>query len=176
MRGNRFLGSALVDKKLLSTEDLEAANDRFMESAQENGIEQLSLLAILLYEKKTVAEDTLLAFYRNQLKMALLDPTHLAALSAREMGYDLALAKATLTVPFDRQDGFVCVASAYFLSNPVVKAWEELYNEKLLWYAASLRGIMHYIERVESIAAAEADADADMLTDANATSAKQNAE
>jgi hypothetical protein len=162
LRGNRFLGSALVDKGLLSTEQLEAANDRFMELVQQDGVEQVSLLTILLHEQKAIVENTLLVYYGSQLKMGLIDPTHLAELSARDLGYDLSLARATLTIPFDRQDGFVSLASAYFLSAPVVKAWESVYSERLIWYAAPVRGIFHYLERVEELETALAEAEAEM--------------
>lgn len=175
LRGNRFLGSALVDKGLLSTEQLEAANDRFMECLQQEGTDQISLLTILLHEQKSLTEDDLFKFYTDKLKMGLIDPSQLVELPAREMGYDTHLARASLTVPFDRQDGFVSLASAYFLSAPVVKAWESLFQEKLIWYAAPVRGILHYLERVEALEAALTEAEAELEAEAEAAKAKQQA-
>ncbi len=176
LRGNRFLGSALVDKGLLSTEQLESANDRFMECVQQDGVEQVSLLTILLHEQKAITEDALLSYYNKQLKMGLVDPTHLEELPAREMGYDLTLARATLTIPFDRQDGFVCLASAYFLSAPVVKAWETVYSEKLIWYAASVRGVLNYLERADALEAALAEAEAELEAEEASVARQKNKE
>jgi hypothetical protein len=136
----------------------------------------VSLLTILLHEQKAITEDTLFAYYHKQLKMGLVDPTHLEELPAGEMGYDLTLSRATLTIPFDRQDGFVCLASAYFLSAPVVKAWEAVYSEKLIWYAASVRGVLNYLERAEALEAALAEAEAELEAEEASVAKQRNKE
>ena len=61
VRANRLLGASLVEKGLVSIDDLDEANDRLSEfvSSDSNSM-QVSLLSILVSEKQSISEDDLL--------------------------------------------------------------------------------------------------------------------
>ncbi|MEM8548068.1 MAG: TRAP transporter TatT component family protein [Pseudomonadota bacterium] len=60
LRSNRFLGSALIERGLVTAEDLEVANEKLLETIQAGDIRGASLLNILIYEQKALDEALLL--------------------------------------------------------------------------------------------------------------------
>jgi hypothetical protein len=76
---------------------------------------------------------------------------------------DLGSCWATWTVPFDKEEDFYFVASAYYLSTAVRSHWEKQLGTNILWYAATLEIISDFLEKTE---AARAKAQAPMAKSA----------
>jgi hypothetical protein len=53
-------------------------------------------------------------------------------------------------VPFDKEEDFHFVASAYYLSTAVRSYWEKQLGGNILWYATSLEIVSDFLERVEA--------------------------
>jgi len=155
LRGNRFLGSALVDRRLLSTGDLEKANGTFMDAIQSSDLKRASILSSLLFDLKSLEESALLEYLVDEEKLGLVDLNHIDLESLRPMGIESDLCWATSTVPFDRIDNYFMIATCYYLSQPVVKHWEDLVDGKIIWYATTTASLTRALERIEEIHEAE---------------------
>ena len=99
LRSNRFLGSALVNKGLVSTTDLEEANTRFMEAIQSSDLRRASILSTLLFDLKKLDEAKLIDYLVDELKLGLVDLDFIELPSLRPMNVDLSLCWASSTVP-----------------------------------------------------------------------------
>lgn len=155
LRSNRFLGSALVELGLVSTDDLESANERFMEAIQASELKRASILSTLLFESKTLDEQTLLEHLVEEEGLGLVDLNHIELRSLRPYNVDLSLCWVTSTIPFDKIENTYMVATCYKLSAPVVKHWEELLDGPVIWYGTSTNSMTRALERLEEIHDAE---------------------
>ena len=152
---NRFLGSALVNKGLVSTTDLEEANTRFMEAIQSSDLRRASILSTLLFDLKKLDEAKLIDYLVDELKLGMVDLDFIELRSLRPMNVDLSLCWASSTVPFDHVEGTYLVASCYYMSAPVIKYWEEILDGRVLWYGTSTASLSRALERIEEIHKAE---------------------
>lgn len=155
LRSNRFLGSALVDKGLVSVGDLEEANGKFMEAIQASDLKRASILSTLLFDLKKMEEAKLLDYLAEEEKLGLVDLNFVELLSLRPMKVDLPLCWASSTVPFDHIEGTYLVATCYYLSAPVKKHWEDLLEGRVIWYGTSTASLSRALERIEEIHEAE---------------------
>ena len=155
LRSNRFLGSSLVDRGLVSVGDLEAANEKFMEAIQASELKRASILSTLLFESKAMEETQLLEHLVEEEGLGLIDLNHIDLRSLRPYNVDLSLCWVTSTIPFDKVENTYMVASCYYLSAPVVKHWEELLDGRVLWYGTSTTSMTRALERIEEIHEAE---------------------
>ena len=156
LRSNRFLGSSLVTKGLVSSEDLEVANGKFMEAIQSPELlRNASILTTLLYDLKVLDEAKLLQHLVDEYGIGLIDLNYVELRTLRPMNVELSLCWASSTIPFDQVEDTYMVASCYYMSAPVVKHWEGLLGGKVVWYATSMASINRGLERVEDIHAAE---------------------
>jgi hypothetical protein len=155
LRSNRFLGSALVDKGLVSTVDLEEANGKFMEAIQSADLKRASILSTLLFELKKLDEAKLLDYLCEEKKLGLVDLNFIQLTSLRPMNVDLSLCWASSTVPFDHVDGTYMVATCYYMSAPVIKHWEEMLDGRVLWYGTTISSLSRALERIEALHEAE---------------------
>lgn len=102
---------------------------------------------MLAHELKVVAEADVLR------KSVEADGIGLADLRAVEVPeelrreFDPGECWATWTVPFDREGGFTCVASAYHLSPAVRAHWEKRAGGPVLWYGTTLGGIADFLDK-----------------------------
>lgn len=151
LRSNRFLGSALVDKGLVSAGDLEEANGKFMEAIQSAELKRASILSTLLFELKKLDEAKLLDYLVDEEKLGLVDLNFMELGSLRPMNVDLSLCWASSTVPFDYVEGTYLVATCYYLSAPVVKHWEDMLDGRVIWYGTSISSLSRALERIEEI-------------------------
>lgn len=152
LRSNRFLVSALLDKALITNAQMEAANEKFIESAQSSGsYKNASILKILLHDLKALDEDKLLGYIADEYKIGLVDLKQIALHQSSSTEIDRSICWATLTVPFDQVDQTFMLATCYYMSSPALKYWEELLGGKIIWYASSLVSVTHYIEGVERL-------------------------
>ncbi len=155
LRSNRFLGSALVDKGLVSVGDLEEANGKFMEAIQASDLKRASILSTLLFDLKKLDEGKLLEYLAEEEKLGLVDLNFVEVSSLRPMKVDLSLCWASSTVPFDNVEGTYMVATCYYLSAPVKKHWEDLLDGRVIWYGTSTSSLSRALERIEEIHEAE---------------------
>ncbi len=160
LRSNRFLGSALVDKGFITSGDLEAANEKFMQSIQSSDLKSASILSTLLFELKAFDESQLIEHILEEHEIGLIDLNHVELQSLRPMAIDFGLCWATSTIPFDRVDDTCMIATSYYLSAPVIKQWKNLLDGEIVWYASSVASIARGLERLEAIHAKE-DAEAE---------------
>jgi hypothetical protein len=155
LRSNRFLGSALVERGLVSVHELEAANEKFMEAIQSSELKRASILSTLLFENKSLAEESLIEHLVEEEDVGLIDLSYVDLRSLRPMNVDLSLCWATSTIPFDKVENTYMVATCYWLSAPVVKYWEDLLDGRVLWYGTPLSSMTRALEQIEEIHKAE---------------------
>lgn len=154
LRSNRFLGSALVERGIIKVEDLEAANEKLLESVQSGNMRAANLLNILIYELKSVDENALIEkVVEEEEGVGLIDLSNYDMGKFREMKVDIELCYATYTIPFDRVEDFTMVATAYYLSKPTIQYWEETIGGNIIWYLCSVGSIAEAIERAAQVAA-----------------------
>lgn len=151
MRANRLLGAKLVESGLVSIDDLDAANERLLElmSSSKDG-QQVSLLSILLKEKRFLSEDVLLEHLVEEQGLALIDITILDLPDDLRESLDPAECWATWTVPFDRVEDTTYLASAYYLSPVVQKYWQDKFSGRLVWYASAQHAIVEFLDGIET--------------------------
>lgn len=147
MKANRQLGGALVDLNLLRVEDLQDANDRLLEWIA-GGERGPSLLRVLTQAMKVVREEDLLRHAMEQQGAGLVDLRDFDVPDEFRRLLDPAACWATWTVPFDREDGFTCLASAYVLSPAVRAHWEAHLQGPVLWFATTLEGVTEHLGRL----------------------------
>lgn len=155
LRSNRFLGSSLVEKGLVSQGDLEAANEKFMAVIQSSELKNASILTSLIYDLKVLDEGKLLDYIVEENGIGLVDIDQLELGSLRSMNVDMSLCWATSTIPFDLVEGTYLVASCYYLSTPVLKAWGDHLGGNVIWYGTSIPSLSRGLERLDEIHAAE---------------------
>jgi len=161
LRSNRFIGSALVDRGLISTDDLESANEKFMEAIQASELKRASILSTLLFETKALDEQALLEHLVEEEMLGLVDLNHIDLRSLRPFNVDLSLCWATSTIPFDKAEETYMVATCYKLSAPVIKYWEEHLGGRVIWFGTSTSSMTRALERIEEIHDAEDEAAAE---------------
>ncbi len=161
LRSNRFLGSALVDKGIVSVADLESANEKFMEAIQASELKRASILNTLLFDLKVLDENVLIDHLVEESDIGLIDLNHVELRSLRPDKVDLSLCWATSTIPFDKIENTHMLATCYYLSAPVVKHWEDLLGGRVIWYGTSTSSMTRALERIEEIHEAEDEAEDD---------------
>jgi hypothetical protein len=149
MRANRLLGAALVETNLVKVEDLAAANERLLELLQTSTERQATLLGVLMYEKKVLNEEDLLHHLVDNDGIDLIDLRSYDVPEEFRKNVDLGSCWATWTVPFDKEEDFYFVATAYYLSPAVHSHWEKQLGSNILWYATTLENISDFLEKIE---------------------------
>ena len=150
MRANRLLGASLVDANLVKIEDLEAANERLLELLQGDAERQATLLGVLVYEKKVLSEEDLLHHLVENEGIGLIDLRTYDVPEDFRKDVDIGSCWATWTVPFDKEEDFYLVATAYYMSPAVRTHWEKQLGSNILWYATTLEVISDLLEKLES--------------------------
>lgn len=152
LRSNRFLASSILDKGLITSAQMEAANEKFIEASQSSeSYKNVSILKILLHDLKALDEDKLLAHIADEHKIGLVDLRQIEPYKLDPGKVDPALCWATLTAPFDQVNQTFMLATCYYMSSPALKYWEELLGGKIIWYATSMVSMIHYFESIEKI-------------------------
>ncbi|MDQ8202113.1 hypothetical protein [Pelagicoccus sp. SDUM812003] len=151
MRSNRLLGASLVERGLVSIEDLDSANERFLELlSNATGELRLSLLSILMNEKQTLTENRLIEFLIEEEGLGVIDVRNMEVPEELESAVERSECWATWTVPFDSVEDTRYLATAYYLSPAVRSFWEDKITGKIIWYAAPLHSITEYLEALEA--------------------------
>jgi hypothetical protein len=155
IKSNRVLGTRLVEADLTNVEEMDRANEVFIELARAKDIRRASLLRVLVYDNQTLKEESLLDYQLENypvgavmLENYTLDDELLATQS-------LELMRASWTIPIDRVNGRWFIASAYYMSDIVRNFWEDKLEGRVSWYVSSLSQLEAVFERlVENEAAA----------------------
>lgn len=150
MRSNRLLGPALVERDLISLDDLERATGRLLELTARGEPRECTLLGVLAHELKVVSEADVLRRSVEGDGIGLVDLRVVEVPEDLRKEFDPAECWATWTVPFDRDAGITCLASAYHLSPAVRAHWEMRAGGALLWYGATLGDIAGHLDRLSS--------------------------
>jgi hypothetical protein len=147
MRANRLLGAQLVEHNLVKIEDLETANEKFIEIVSGDQPRQSTILGILAYDMKVLKEDEVLHHVVETDGVGLVDLRDYEVPDDSKKGLDLGACWATWSVPFDREEEFHFVATAYYLSPAVRAFWEKQLGGPILWFGATLDAIADYLEK-----------------------------
>lgn len=149
MRSNRLLGSALIEHNLVKFEDLEAANERLLEIAATGDMRRSSVLNILAYETKVLKEDDLLHHVVDDHGVGVIDLRGYEVPEEVKNGLDLGACWATWSVPFDKEEDFHFVATAYYLSPAVRTYWEKTLGGQIIWQATTMDIVADFLDRVQ---------------------------
>lgn len=150
MRANRLLGASLVEHNLVKIEDLERANERLLEVIETNQVRQTTVLGILAYEMKVVREDDILQHLVDGEGLGLVDLRNYEVHEDIRKHLDLGECWATWSVPFDREEDFTFVATAYYLSPSVRTYWEKKLGTAIIWYGTTLEIVADFLEKLEA--------------------------
>ncbi|MCH6255536.1 hypothetical protein MLD52_03190 [Puniceicoccaceae bacterium K14] len=152
MRANRLLGATLVEKQLVSIDDLDLANERLLElmSVKGNEVQKVSLLSILLNEQQCLSEQKLMTHLVEDEGLGIVDIRNFEVPEDVKDLIRLDECWSTWTVPFDSVEDTLYLASAYYLSPVVREFWEEKFNGKIVWYASTIESISEFLEGVEA--------------------------
>lgn len=147
MRANRLLGAQLVEHNLVKIEDLEVANEKFIEVVSSDQQRQSTILGILAYDMKVLKEDDVLHHLVETDGLGLVDLRDYDVLDEARKNLDVNASWATWSVPFDREEEFWFVATAYYLSPAVRSYWEKELGGPILWFGTTLEAIADYLEK-----------------------------
>lgn len=161
LRSNRFLGTTLVDKGLVSPSDLEAANEKFMQIIQNAELKRASILNILQYDLKVLKDEDLIDYMVEEFDIGLVDLNFIDLRVLKPFGVDDTDCWATQTIPFDKVENTFMLATCSYMSAPVVKHWEDKLGGPVVWFATSTMSMSQGLERVDAIAQAESESEDD---------------
>src|SRR5215204_4542456 len=147
MRANRLLGAQLVEHNLVKIEDLESANEKFIEVVSSDQPRQSTILGILAYEMKVLKEDDVLHHLVETDGLGLVDLRDYEISDDTRKTLDVNSCWATWSVPFDKEEEFWFVATAYYLSPAVRSFWEKELGGPILWFGTTLETIADYLEK-----------------------------
>ena len=149
MRANRLLGATLVEHNLVKIEDLETANEKLIDVVASEQPRQSTILGILAYDMKVLKEDDVLHHLVESEGVGLVDLRDYDVPDDSKKNLDRGACWATWSVPFDREEEFHFVATAYYLSPAVRAHWEKALGGPILWFGTTLEGIADYLEKLE---------------------------
>ena len=149
MRANRLLGATLVEHNLVKIEDLETANEKLIDVVASEQPRQSTILGILAYDMKVLKEDDVLHHLVESEGVGLVDLRDYDVPDDSKKNLDRGACWATWSVPFDREEEFHFVATAYYLSPAVRAHWEKTLGGPILWFGTTLEGIADYLEKLE---------------------------
>jgi len=150
MRANRLLGANLVEMNLIKIQDLDDANDRLLEITANESARQSTVLGILAYEMKVLREEDVLHHLVEDNGVGLVDLRNYEGSEELKKKLDVGACWATWTVPFDHDEGFYFLATAYYMSPAVRTFWEKQLDAPILWYGATLEMLGDYLEKLEA--------------------------
>jgi hypothetical protein len=148
MRANRLLGAALVERNLVKIEDLEAANEKLIELVSADEPRRCTILGILAFDMKVLKEDDVLHHLVENDGVGLVDLRDYEVPDDVKKVIDPGACWATWSIPFDREEEFFFVASAYYLSPAVRMFWEKQLGGPILWFGTTIEMIAEYLEKL----------------------------
>jgi hypothetical protein len=149
MRSNRLLGASLVEHSLIKIEVLEQANERLLELMSSAEDMPVSILQILIVEKKALNEQQILNFLSEEMGLGVVDLANYDQPDEIRKRLELGACWATWTVPFDIEEGVNFVASAFYLSPAVRSYWEAELTGPIQWYATTTENISDFLSKLQ---------------------------
>lgn len=150
MRANRLLGAQLAEANLVKLEDLEVANERLLERIDAGEPRQTTVLGLLAYDLKVLREEDVLQHAVDSEGIGLVDLRLQDVPEDVKRTLDPASCWATWSAPFDREEDFHFIATAYYLSPAVRAFWEKQCGGPVIWFGTTLEGIAHFLDKIES--------------------------
>lgn len=150
MRANRLLGASLVEANLVTVDQLENANEKLLELIAGGTPRQCTLLGVLAYDQKVVKEEDVLQYCVDEHGIGLIDLHTYEGADEVRAGLIHAACWATWTIPFDRDEDFTLIATAYYMSPAVRAFWEKQFGGQIIWYGTTLETIADTLERLAS--------------------------
>jgi hypothetical protein len=150
MRANRLLGASLVEHNLVKIEDLESANEKLIEVVASDQPRQCTILGILAYDMKVLKEDEVLHHIVETEGVGLVDLREYEIPDDVKKTIEPGACWATWSVPFDKEEEFHFVATAYYLSPAVRTHWEKHLGGPILWFGTTLEAIADFLEKLSS--------------------------
>ncbi|HTB64328.1 MAG TPA: hypothetical protein VK737_12155 [Opitutales bacterium] len=152
VRGNRALGSLLQEKKLVTAEQLDAANEKLVEYMEQDDVRRASILHILLFESQALKEDDYLEALVEKSGFGVIDLRACLFKKFADLHPDFDACWATWAIPFDVVDDFHLLATTILPGPPTQKFWQDKYPGKnLLWYVTSVRSFQTGMEKLENL-------------------------
>ena len=152
MNANRRLGAVLLEHNLVKIEDLEKANGRLLEIMGSDQPRQTTVLGILAYEMKVLREEDVLTHLVETEGLGLVDLQDYDVSEELKKVINRQACWATWSVPFDQEEDFIFIASAYYLSPSVRTYWQKQYPGQIVWYGTTMEAIANYLEKLEAAA------------------------
>ena len=148
LRSNRFFGSKLVEIELISSDDLEAANEKLLEIIQSGNLKTANLLNILIYDLNLLNENELINRTLEEHPIGLIELSNYDLSVTQQMDLDPEICQVTYTLPFDMIDDYVNIATSFYLSKPARDYWEDKFkNFHILWYISTMNSISETLDR-----------------------------
>jgi len=155
LRSNRFLANSLSEHDLVTDEDVEEANEKLLEAVDSGNLRQMSVLNILIYELKKLEEKDYIDFLLKERQIGLIALRNYRPRPIGNEMNDPEKCWATWTVPFDLVGDYYLVATAYYLSQPVIDYWEKIADKPIVWYATTIESVTETIDRLADTDSAE---------------------
>ena len=138
IKSNRVLGTRLVEAGLTSLEDMDKANETFIEFARAKDVKQASLLRVLIYDSQALREESLLDHQLEHFPVGAVMLENYV-ISEEVLGTQpLEVMRASWTLPIDFVGGRWFLATAYYLSDIVRNFWEEKLEGRITWYVSPM--------------------------------------
>jgi hypothetical protein len=118
-------------------------------------LRQSTILGILAYDMKVLKEDDVLHHIVESEGVGLVDLRDYDVPEDLRKNLEIGACWATWSVPFDREEDFTFIATAYYLSPAVRTYWEKQLNGPILWFGTTLDGIADYLEKYVTTLPAE---------------------
>lgn len=151
LKANRALGAALVEHKLVTPEQLDAANGKLLELMKQGEFKRASLLNLMLMMDNGPKESAIIQYQLDTHELGLINLTNYNLERSVEAHIDVAACWATRTLPYEKQEEFVFLATNFYLSEAVRKFWQDIYKDcQLVWSVASATNLAEALERMEA--------------------------
>ncbi|MEX0326367.1 MAG: hypothetical protein AB3N33_09805 [Puniceicoccaceae bacterium] len=160
IKSNRVLGTRLVEADLVNVEEMDRANESFIEMARAKDIKRASLLRVLVYDMQSLKEESLLDYQLENYPVGAVMLENYKIDEELLEQESLELMRASWTLPIDKVNGRWFLATAYYMSDIVRDFWEERLEGRVSWYVSSLSQMEAVFEsRAEQEAAAAVEAE-----------------
>ena len=110
----------------------------------------------LAYDLKVLREETVLQYMVDNEGVGLVDLRTYDVSEDIKKTLDTDVCWATWSIPFDREEDYRFIATAYYLSPAVRTYWEKQYGGPVLWFGTTLEIVADYLEKLEGVAPAPA--------------------
>ena len=155
IKSNRVLGTRLVEAGLTSVEDMDKANEVFIEFARSKDIRRASLLRVLIYDSQTLKEEILLDYQLENCPVGALMLDNYQIEPAVVGAHPLEFMRASWTIPVDHVQGRWFLVSAYYLRDVVRQFWEERLGNRITWFVSSLGQLESAFDAIADMQGAE---------------------